>query len=197
MWYWILRAFTVLALRIFFRLRVEGLGNLPRKTNFIVVANHVSFLDPLAVEAAVPQKIHCLAKKSLYSVFGLRLYLKLKEAIPTGDSSKKTIALLKENKVVGLFPEGARSHDGKLNKFRRGVALLALKTGRPIVPCVIFGTYDAFPPGAKFPKFLPIKVKIGKPVYLLKHHKDVIDDMHLQEGIHRVRNTIKELMMYA
>ena len=196
MWYWIFRAVAIVILKLFFRLKVTGLKNLPRKTNFIVVANHASFLDPLVMEAAIPQKIHCLAQKGLYRNFALSWYLKLKEAIPTGASSKKALNLLTQNKVVGLFPEGGRSHDGKLREFRRGAALLALKTGRPIVPCAILGAYEAFPRRAKFPKFLPIKVKIGRPVYLLKQHEDVIDDIYLQEGIHKIRNAIKE-MIYA
>ena len=194
MWYWIFRAIVIIILKLFFRLKVEGLKNLPRKTNFIVVANHVSFLDPLVIEAAIPRKIYCMAQKDLYRQFGLRWYLKLKETIPTGNSSEKAICLLTQNKVVGLFPEGTRSHDGKLRGFRRGVALLALRTGRPIVPCAILGAYEAFPRRAKFPKFLPIKVKIGKPVYLLKQQEDVIDDIYLQEGIHKIRNTVKEMM---
>lgn len=100
-----------------------------------------------------------------------------------------------ENKTVGLFPEGGCSRDGRLKPFKRGAALLAAQTGRPILPCTILGAYDAFPRKAKFPRlFRPIKVKIGAPVYLLRKFEDIIDDIYLQEGIVRVRNTMEEML---
>lgn len=173
---------------------MEGLENLPQKNNFIVVANHASFLDPLVIKAAIPKKIHCLVLRSLYGIFGLSLFLKLEEALPTGSSSEKAVSLLMQDKIVGLFPEGGRSYDGKLREFKTGAALLALKTGRPIVSCAILGAYDAFPRGANLPKLFPIKVKIAKPIYFLKEFTDVIDDLYLQEGILRVKNTIQEML---
>lgn len=173
---------------------MEGLENLPKKTNFIVVSNHTSFLDPFIIESVIPRKIHCLALRGLYYTSWVRWFLKLKETLPVGSSSEKAIYLLSKDEVVGLFPEGTRSFNGSLKKFRRGAALLAIKTGRPIVPCVIIGAYKALPRKAKFPKFIPIKVKIGKPVYLLKEFEDTIDDIHLQEGIFRIRNTIQEML---
>ncbi|MCX7661640.1 MAG: 1-acyl-sn-glycerol-3-phosphate acyltransferase [Candidatus Omnitrophica bacterium] len=194
MWYWIFRQIIRLILRAFFKLKVEGLENIPKKTNFIVVANHTSFLDPFVIEAVIPKKIHCLALNSLYRKTLIRWFLRLKETIPTGSSSEKAIWLLERNKIVGLFPEGTRSKDGKLKEFRRGVALLALKTGRPILPCAILGTYEAYPPKAKFPKLVPIKVRIGRPIYLLKEFSDLIDDIYLQEGTFKVRNAIKEML---
>ena len=195
MWYWILRNIGLVLLKIFFRLKTEGRENLPVKANFIVVANHCSYLDPLAIESSIPEKIYCLAERFLYKKPFLRWYLKRKEAIPTGrGSSEKAVELLEQNKIVGLFPEGRISRDGKLKEFRRGVALLAAKTGRPIVPCAILGTFEALPYQAKFPKFSRIKVKIGKPVYILKEFDEVIDDVRLQEGIIKVRNKIQEML---
>ena len=71
---------------------------------------------------------------------------------------------------------------------------MALRTGRPVIPCAILGAYQAFPRTAKFPKMHPIKVKIGKPKYLLKEHENVVDDIFLQEGVFKIRNTIKEMI---
>ncbi len=116
------------------------------------------------------------------------------EALPEGSSSQKALNLLLQNKNVGIFPEGGISHDGKLREFRRGVALLGLKTGRPIVPCAVIGTYEALPVTSIIPKPHPVKLKIGKPIYLLKEFNEVIDDVSLQEGIFRVRNAVKEML---
>lgn len=197
MWYWIFRVIFILILKLFFKFKVEGVENLPQKTNFIVVANHASFLDTLVVGAAISKKTYWIALKNLYRIFWLRWFFRMIDVLPSGSSSEKAIQLLTKNKNVGLFPEGGLSRDGKLREFRRGATLLALKTGRPIVPCAVLGTYEALPRGAVFPKlFLPIKVKIGKPKYLLKEFEDTIDDILLQEGIFKIRNTIQE-MIYA
>lgn len=194
--YTILRAITIAVLKILFKFKVEGLENLPQKTNFIVVANHSSFLDPVLIGAAIPRKIYWIALRDFYSSFWLRWIMDMTETLPTGGASEKTVYLLMKNKNVGLFPEGTRNFDGKLKEFRRGAALLALKSGRPIVPCAILGAYEAFPRRVKFPKLLPIKVKIGKPKYLLKEFEDIIDDIYMQEGIFKIRKTIQE-MLYA
>lgn len=170
--------------------------NIPQKTNFIVVANHSSFLDALLVMVAIPKKIHCIALRDLYRVTWMRWVFKITETLPSGSASQEAINLLMKNKNVGLFPEGGVSRDGKLKEFRRGAALLAIKTGRPIVPCAILGTFEALPFAAKFPKLLPTKVKIGKAKYLLREFEEVIDDVYLQEGILKIRNTIQE-MIYA
>jgi 1-acyl-sn-glycerol-3-phosphate acyltransferase len=193
MWYWIFRIISIIFFNILFRLKVEGLENLP-KSNFIIISNHNSYLDALVIMAIVPKKIHVIALRSLYKIPWLRWFLRVLEALPIGSSSAKAIELLTNNKIVGLFPEGGISSDGKLKEFRRGAALLALKTGRPIVPCAILGTYEAFPINAKFIKPRPIKVKIGEPIYLLKEFDEIIDDVYLQEGILKVRNTVKELL---
>ena len=195
MWYWILRVALIVISKLFFHFKVEGLENIPKKSNFIIVSNHVSFLDPLAIMAAVPRKIHCIALRVLYKIPWIKWFLYMVEALPSGRISRKAVHVLTNNNNLGLFPEGGVSRDGKLGEFRRGVALLALKTGRPVVPCAVFGTYDSLPFGAKFPKlFMPIKVRIGKPTYILKEFDEIIDDVYLIQGVFRIRNSIKEML---
>ncbi|MDD5729665.1 MAG: lysophospholipid acyltransferase family protein [Candidatus Omnitrophica bacterium] len=194
MWYSVFRIGCVIVLKLFFRLKIEGTANIPKKSNFIVVANHASFLDPLVIAAAFPYKIYCVADRTLYKSAFLRWALKRLDALPTGKTAERAIEHLTKNDIVGLFPEACCSRDGKLKEFRRGVALLSIKTGRPILPCAIIGTFESLPYLAKFPKLLPIKVKIGKPVYLLKEFEDVIDDIYLQEGVHKIKTKIQEMI---
>lgn len=194
MWYWIFRCIFRIIGRLFFRLKVVGVENIPQKTNFIIVANHTSFLDPIVVMAGVPKKIYCLALRFLYRMFLIGWFLKKVEALPVGSASSRAISLLQQNKNVGLFPEGRISRSGKLLDFRRGAALLAYKTGRPIVPCAILGTFEALPLGKVLPRLYPITLRIGKPIYLLKEFEDVIDDIKLQDGTNRIRNAIKEML---
>ncbi|MBN2119938.1 MAG: 1-acyl-sn-glycerol-3-phosphate acyltransferase [Candidatus Omnitrophica bacterium] len=195
MWYYIFCAIFRVFFKTFYKFEVEGLENIPQKTNFIIVANHASFLDPLIIMAAVPKKIYCLVARYLYGIAFIKWFLLKVEALPTGNASDKAVRLLLKNKNVGLYPEGKLSTDGSLGEFRRGAALLAAKTGRPILPCAILGAYKALPFGARFAKFfLPIKVKIGKPVFILKEFGEVINDIYLQEGTLKTKNTIKELI---
>ena len=96
---------------------------------------------------------------------------------------------------MSAFPEGGVSADGKLKEFRRGAALLALKTGRPIVPCAIIGAYDALPLHARFPRlFKTLTLKVAEPIFLMKEFDEIIDDIYLQEGLARVRSKIKEML---
>jgi 1-acyl-sn-glycerol-3-phosphate acyltransferase len=195
MWYWVFQAIVRVIAKLFFALKVEGIENVPVKTNFIVVANHTSSIDPFVIESAIPRKIHCIVLRGLYNIFGLSWFFRLKEALPSGDgSSERALKFLLRNEVVGLFPEGGRSLDGKLKEFRRGAAVLAVKTGRPILPCAIIGAYEALPRGALLPRLCRIKVKIGKPIYLLKQFEEVVDDIDLQDGMLRVKNVIKEML---
>jgi 1-acyl-sn-glycerol-3-phosphate acyltransferase len=194
MWYWIFKILFAMGFKTLFRLKVEGMENIPKKTNFIIVSNHNSFLDPALIMATVPQKIYCIALRDIYKLIWLGWFLKAVETLPSGSASQKAINLLMQNKNVGVFPEGGVSRDGKLKEFRRGTAVLAFKTGRPIVPCAILGTFEALPFGSRFPKLRPLKLKIGKPIFLTKEFDEIIDDLCLQEGTFRLRNTIKGML---
>lgn len=177
-----------------FKLKVEGLENIPSKTNFIIVSNHNSFLDPLVIMAVIPKKIYCIALRDIYKINWMAWFLKAAETLPSGSASVKAVTLLHHNKNVGLFPEGGVSRDGKLKEFRRGAALLAYKTGRPIVPCAILGTFESLPFGSRIPKIRGLKLKVGKPIYFTKEFDDVIDSVYLQNGMLRIRNTIKGML---
>jgi len=191
--YWIFKWLFLFVFKLFFRLKIEGLENLPQ-SNYIVASNHISLLDAPLLMGAFPVKGHFIVADFLYDIPFLRWFLHVVEAIPIGRSSEIAGELLNKNRVVGLFPEGGVSPTGKLREFRRGAALLAHKTGRPIVPCAILGTYEALPIGAKFPKLAPITLKIGKPIYIPKEFDDRIDDVYMQEVTNKVRSAIKEML---
>lgn len=194
MWYWIFRFFFIVIAKVFFRLKVEGLENLPKKSNYIIAANHFSFLDPVVIGAAIPKRVYWVATRHLYKISWLKYFFNLINALPSGNSSIRALELLNNDKNIGLFPEGRLSRDGKLKEFRRGVAMLALKTGRPVVPCAIIGTFDALPAGSMFPRFCPVKIRIGVPKYLLREFGDIVDDIYMQEGATQVRSAIEEML---
>ncbi len=195
MWYWAFRLIFSVLLKVLFRFKVEGLDNLPEKTNFIVVANHASIIDSVAIGVAIPKKIYWIAARWLYRVPWLAWFLQKTETQPIGGISERAVESLENNNNVGLFPEGKCSLSGKLGEFKRGAAMLAFRTGRPVVPCAVIGSFEALPWRKKIPRFFTkIKVKIGKPIYQLKEFDETIDDMYLQEGTSQIQDAIKELL---
>jgi 1-acyl-sn-glycerol-3-phosphate acyltransferase len=193
MWYWMWRGIFIFIFKVFFRLKVEGLENLP-KSNFIIISNHYSFLDAPVYVAGIPRKVHCMVSPFLYNILFIKWFLWMVEAVPIGKSSDKAVELLMHNEIIGMYPEGRVSRDGTLGEFRRGAALLAYKTGRPILPCAVLGTYEALPITRNSLRFARIRIKVGKPVYVPKEFDEWIDDVYLQEVTLKVRGVVQELL---
>jgi len=153
----IVRAFFLL----FFRVKVEGLHHLPMEGRVMICSNHISNLDPPLIGCILPRRIHFIAKEELFRIPLVSLLLKGLGAFPVkrgeGDRQalKRSIQILKEEKVFGIFPEGTRSKTGELGKAHQGAALIALKAQAPIVPVAIIGPYRLF---------RPVRVVMGKPM---------------------------------
>lgn len=184
----------MLIMRIFFSLKVEGRNNLPEAGSFIVAANHTSFLDPMAVQTSIPAKINWIVRKDVIERKHLKVIHYIFDSIPVNGSVKSALTALEKGRVLGIFPEGRRSEDGKLEEAGNGVAILALKSGRPVVPVGIKGAFEAYPPGKKFFKPHPISVNIGRPLSFKKEEKEEIDESILQETKDRVMDGIRGLI---
>jgi len=174
------------------KLAVTGLGYIEKGKNYIVVANHQSLLDILAVCAALPLNFKFLAKKELFYVPFLGWAMACAGYIPVDRSShesgrkamKRIQALLKMNLSVLLFPEGTRSSDGKIHAFKMGAFKLARDNKVEILPVVIDGTGRALPKKSFFLKnrstFI---VSIGKPV-----SPEALSDYSIDEVKENVRH---------
>ncbi len=157
--------------QMWFRGEVVGTENLPTDVPFLIASNHASHLDPPLVGSQVYRQMRFFARKSLWNSRISRWWLDNVETIPverdTGDigAIKRVLQALRENRSVVLFPEGTRSEDGQLQKAKPGVGLMACKTGVPVVPCRVYGSFAAFGKGAKFPRFgSPVTIVYGKPI---------------------------------
>jgi 1-acyl-sn-glycerol-3-phosphate acyltransferase len=157
--------------KIFLRLKVKILGNLPQKAA-LIAANHCSYLDPVLVAVSFPQEIHFLARKTLFDnpLFGT--FIKNLNAHPIhGDGKDMAIfrtvtEVLQLDKKVLLFPEGKRSYDGELLALKQGVALMALKNNVPIIPCWVEGSVKVWPRGKSLPHlFGKVSCIFGEPIY--------------------------------
>lgn len=156
------------------RLEVEGIQNLPEPP-FIIAPNHASYLDGFVVACALPSRIavqtYFLGAEE-YFTGGIRsLFARLAHVITVNldrrlkESLQKTAWVLKQGKVVVIFPEGARTRDGRLLPFRKGFAVLSKELDVPVVPTALIGTYESMSIYHKFPRPVKIKVVFGKPVY--------------------------------
>ncbi|MFA5335624.1 MAG: lysophospholipid acyltransferase family protein [Candidatus Omnitrophota bacterium] len=162
--YRILRLASQLLCKALFRLNVKGIENIPKAGGAIIAANHSSYLDPVVLAAASPRRISWIVRKDVYDVWWLKPMFVLTGMIRENGSVGKASALLEKGEVVGVFPEGTRSADGKLGAGRRGIAVMALKTGVPVIPCGISGAFEAYPRGVVMPRPFPVKVVICSAV---------------------------------
>lgn len=152
-------------LKLLYRLKIHGVEHIPKRKPFIICSNHIFWLDPLAVGAALPTsyRIHFMAKKELFSNFILSYLLSKAFAFPVNRQDadygaiKKAYQLLGDGQVLGLFPEGSRSKDGELQKAFNGASLIAVRSGVPLLPIAIDGPYRVFK---------PLHVYVGPPFVL-------------------------------
>lgn len=145
----------------FYRIKVIGKENFPKEGGVLLCTNHIDNFDPPVVGITCPRPVHFMAKEELFEVPVLKGILPKVNAFPVkrGMSDRKAmrtaLGLLKDEKVVGLFPEGTRSKDGELQEGLAGAGFFALRGKADVVPCAIIGPYKPLK---------PLKVIYGKPI---------------------------------
>ena len=148
---------------------VRGRENLPATGGVIVAANHLSLLDVPLLGYAIPRESRFPAKPELFKNPLLARFLLSLGGFPLarGEGDRRALSfseqVLRDGVVLGIFPEGTRSRNGSLRPFHRGVALLAMSAGVPIVPAAITGSDRSLPPGSAFPRPGPMTVSFGPP----------------------------------
>jgi 1-acyl-sn-glycerol-3-phosphate acyltransferase len=164
-------------LRVVFRPRIEGLDHVPGSGAAIVAGNHLSFSDHFLMPAVLKRRITFLAKAEYFTGPGLKgrltaFFFRSAGQIPVDRSGKEAgqaairegLGVLGRGELLGIYPEGTRSHDGRLYKGKVGVAVMALRAGVPVVPCAMIGTFEAQPPGRKIPRLHPVVIRFGEPL---------------------------------
>jgi 1-acyl-sn-glycerol-3-phosphate acyltransferase len=176
--YWFLKHLVVgPVLHLFFRIRVYGLENLPKRGAFIMASNHLSAIDSFFVPIALPRRLTYLAKAAYFRGKGpvgwfVKNFLLAVGQIPidrsggvaSSDSLNTGLAALSEGKALGIYPEGTRSPNGSLYRGKTGIARMVLAAGVPVIPVSVSGTAAIFPKGAKRVHFPRITVTIGDPL---------------------------------
>ena len=194
--YWLTKFLFGILARIFFRLKVEGQENIPKKGGFILAANHASSLDPFMIVAAIPRYIRWTVIYEYYDQGHFKWILKQMRFIRVENSlPKEAFRTLLQGGILGIFPEGRRTWDGQIGQARRGVAALARRTSCPVVPVGISGTFAALPRTRKQLELHPITVRIGPPLFFSEVANKKEDTAKIdQENIQRIMQGIAELL---
>ena len=178
MGYWLVKAVLAPLLRMFFRPFVTGAENLPEEGAAILAGNHTTFLDNFMIPLVVPRRVTFLAKSDYFTGSGLkgrlqRSFFSGVGMIPldrSGGEKSETalrtgLQVLRDGELLGLYPEGTRSPDGRLYRGKTGVARMALEAGVPVIPVGLIGMADIQPGGGGMPKIgRRVEVRIGKPL---------------------------------
>ena len=178
MFYWVLKT-VVLGplLRILFRPWVEGEENIPEDGAAIFASNHLSFSDSIFLPLVLPRRLTFLAKADYFTGRGLKgrataAFFRGVGQLPVDRTGGKAgeaalssgLKILRRGELLGIYPEGTRSPDGRLYRGRTGVARMALESGAPVLPVAMIGTDKAQPTGKKVPKIMRIGIRIGAPL---------------------------------
>ena len=173
--YWVLKVILTPVLLVVYRVRVEGRKNVPRSGPVILASNHQSFIDSIFLPLCVRRRVTFVAKAEYFENRRTAWFFRAVGMIPLkrdgGSASERALAAAREvltsGGVLGIYPEGTRSPDGRLYKGHTGVARLAMQCGAAVVPVAQFGTAEVQPIGAKFPRlFKRVRVRMGEPIHV-------------------------------
>jgi 1-acyl-sn-glycerol-3-phosphate acyltransferase len=178
MWYWLFK-YILLGplLALIGRPKVEGLEHVPADGPAILASNHLAVMDSFYLPLVVRRRITFLAKQEYFTGTGLKgrllaWFYTVAGQVPIdrtdADSAQAAldtaVRILGQGKLLGMYPEGTRSPDGRLYKGKTGLARLALETGVPVIPVAMIGTNVVNPPGRKGLRFGQVRVRFGEPM---------------------------------
>jgi 1-acyl-sn-glycerol-3-phosphate acyltransferase len=149
---------------------VRGLENVPASGAVLVIANHQSILDPILIQSFCPRPIHTMAKSTQYASPIMRRLLPRLLAFPVRryqvdpQAVRKVLRHLQQGDAVGIYIEGERSWDGRLQPPRLGTLRVILKSGAPVVPVAIAGSYDVWPRWHRRIHRAPVRITFGSPL---------------------------------
>ncbi|WP_018248537.1 lysophospholipid acyltransferase family protein [Orenia marismortui] len=175
-----------------YRPKITGNRKVPKDQGLIVVSNHISNYDPPFLTTLLDGKINFMAKEGLFKNKFTSFILKKLGAFPIKrggvdrSAIRKALEILKEDKILGIFPEGTRSKDGQLKEAKLGATMLALKSKTPILPIGIKGTTNPF-------KKL-ITANIGEVFTLDDFYDKRLSKEEMKEASSIIMNKIKELL---
>ena len=176
MFYWIMKHIVIGPILLaIFRPWVVGLEHVPKQGPVILASNHLSFIDSIFLPLVVDRPVVFLAKSEYFTGKGLkgwatRLFFQAANQLPIDRSGGKAseaslntgLRVLRDGSILGIYPEGTRSPDGRLYRGRTGVARMVLEAGVPVVPVAMIGTAEVMPIGTRMPKVRRVGIVFGE-----------------------------------
>lgn len=157
-----------------FRFQVVGKEDVPTTEGLILASNHVSYLDPLFIGAALlDRQLHFMAKEELFRVPFFGAVIRRLHTVPVRRGQvdygaiRQSLRLLQEGEIVAMFPEGTRGNGMTLQEGEEGIGFLAAHSGCPVVPVYLQGTDSVLPRGKRVPRIHPVTVYFGHPLRLV------------------------------
>jgi 1-acyl-sn-glycerol-3-phosphate acyltransferase len=194
------------ALRAWHHPQISGAEHVPGTGPVILAGNHVSFADEIFTPLAARRQVFYLAKAEYFTTPGLRgramaAFFRGMGHVPVERGDTRSAAavigvgvdVLGSGHALGIFPEGTRSPDGRLYKFRTGVARVALRSGAPVVPVGLVGTRDVQPPGSKRWHRAPVEVHFGAPLFFGERAAEERSARVLREVTETIREAVQGL----
>ena len=178
MFYWFLKTIVIgPIIKLLFRPWVEGEENIPEESAAIFASNHLSFSDSIFLPLVVSRRVTFLAKSDYFTGRGIKgrltaAFFKGVGQLPVDRSGGKAsnaalssgLKVLRRGELLGIYPEGTRSPDGRLYRGRTGVARMALEGKVTVIPVAMIGTDKAQPTGKVIPRIMRVGVRVGKPL---------------------------------
>jgi len=194
------------ALRVLYRPEIVGFEFVPRTGPVIIAGNHISFADEFFTPLAARRQVFYFAKAEYFNTPGLRgramaaFFQGLGQvSVERGDTRSAAasidigVDLLRAGRALGIYPEGTRSPDGRLYKFRTGVARVALRSGAPVVPVGLIGTRDVQPPDSKRWHKAAVAVHFGEPMDFSGRAAEERSSRALREITEQIRKAVQRL----
>jgi 1-acyl-sn-glycerol-3-phosphate acyltransferase len=190
--------------RLLWRASIEGVEHLPRSGPFILVANHCSNLDPLMMGWAsghqIGRVVHFMAKIEMrrWPIIGWLATQSGVYFVRRGESDRAaqrfSLEALAAGRPIAVFPEGTRSRTGHLREGKPGAALIAMRSGAPLVPAAVSGTHRIFPGRSRWPRPTRVRIRIGEPFSLPHRPTGRLDRAELADGTERIMSAIEALL---
>jgi 1-acyl-sn-glycerol-3-phosphate acyltransferase len=193
-------------LRGYFRPEVSGRDNVPRDGAAILAANHLSASDEVFTPVCAQRQVVYFAKAEYFTEPGLRGRLRARmfrefghvpvdrdDARAAAGTIATGVDLLAQGRVLGIYPEGTRSPDGRLHKFRTGIARLALRSGAPVIPVGLVGTEQVLSAGDRRWHRARVAIRFGAPLDFSGRPEDERSTPVLREVTETVREAVQRL----
>lgn len=207
MFWWLAKLIIGSWLKIAIRPWSEGRDNVPRRGPVLLVFNHLSFSDHLVGPLPLPRRVVFLAKAEYFNGKGVKglakkAFFKGVGCVPidrsggaASDAAMRTgLEQLAAGRVLGIYPEGTRSPDGRMYKGKTGVARLALESRAPVIPAAMIGTFEFQPPGQrKVNRKIKPGVRFGKPMDFSRYYDTELDPAVLRQVTDAIMHEIQKM----